>query len=115
MFGLQRQQHWIERQSDAAGTDQADLPMRGVVIGEPAVQTPLSLIEFSAVVEQGAPGRRDLGVSRSADQQRPEAPLELLDVLADGGLRQIEAVCRSREAAKLGQGGEGAQPLRIYH
>ena len=59
----------------------------------------------------GSGGERAL--AEAVDQPHAETRLELADLEADGGLRQVEALGRAREAALRHDFGQRAQMIRV--
>ena len=110
---LQVEQAGVEGEADAAGGDEADLALRGVVVIEALLQAQVGGGDLGAVVEQGAAGGGEFDLTRAADEQRAELRFEPLHMLADGGLGEVELLGRAGEVAHLGEGAEGAEPLRI--
>ena len=110
---LQVEQAGVEGEADAAGGDEADFALGGVVVIEALLQAQVGGCDLGAVVEQGAAGGGELDLARAADEQRAELRFEPLHMLADGGLGEVEMLGRAGEVAHLGEGSEGAEPLRI--
>ena len=59
-------------------------------------------------------GERLLGYARRAiDQHLPDGFFQAGELLADGGLRHAQAVCRQGEAAGIGDGRKSAQQAGV--
>lgn len=112
---LQVEQGGVERQADAAGGDDADLAGVCFRRGQTRVEAAGGLFEFGAVFEQRTAGGGEFELARAADEQRAELLFEVAYVLADGGLREVQAFGGAGEAAGLDEGCEALELLRVEH
>ncbi len=71
--------------------------------------------QLAGAQHQGRAGRRGLGPTALGAQQqgRAQARLQLADVQAHRGRRQVQGLGRRREAAQVRDGHQGAQLVQI--